>query len=337
VTLPGSPASATAPAVAAAPAAAPAADPFGLWRAPTAADVVTAVAAPVAVPEPGAESFSLPGAAVPDSFSGAPSAIWTLSLTSGPQGKPDIAPELERLAGQVHSIETGLAAAVPRAEAFLSARAQPAQPAAESFSAPPTPAPPGAPATLGEAASLGAAASPAGVLPPPETGLALAFAVLEPSAESAVSFGAPGGLPASIDWDALYQRLTTLFDSVNRQLLHFAWVDTTLDGRLVARTTVNWGGDFASTWLSGLSPDLISAHCRSVELAMASRLASLRAILTASQIAGKIALALTTPLGPIQALSLAWQFLSSIISQSGNSGQSTVNSDRSIMNSQPLP
>lgn len=330
MTLPGSPASATAPANAVSATAPAAADPFGLWRAPTAADVVTAVAAPVAVPEPGAESFSLPGAAVPVSFSGAPSAIWTLSLTSGPQGKPDIAPELERLAGQVHSIETGLAAAVPRAEAFLSARAQPAQPAAESFSAPPAPAPPGAPATLG-------AAGGAGALPPPETGLALAFAVLEPSAESAISFGAPGGLPASIDWDALYQRLTTLFDSVNRQLLHFAWVDTTLDGRLVARTTVNWGGDFASTWLSGLSPDLISAHCRSVELATASRLASLRAILTASQIAGKIALALTTPLGPIQALSLAWQFLSSIISQSGNSGQSTVNSDRSIMNSQPLP
>ena len=88
-----------------------------------------------------------------------------------------------------------------------------------------------------------------------------ALAVLEPTtAESAVSYG----LPANIDWEALYQRLTALFDSVNRQILHFAWVDTTLDGRLVARSTVNWGGDFVSTWLPGLSQEIISAHCRSL-------------------------------------------------------------------------
>jgi hypothetical protein len=41
----------------------------------------------------------------------------------------------------------------------------------------------------------------------------------------------------------------------------------------------------------------------------------MRAILTVTQIAGKIALAVTTPLGPIQAMSLAWQFVNEVISK----------------------
>jgi hypothetical protein len=46
---------------------------------------------------------------------------------------------------------------------------------------------------------------------------------------------------------------------------------------------------------------------------MQSRQVHLRTILTVSQIAAKIALAVTTPLGPLQALSLAWQFVQDVI------------------------
>jgi hypothetical protein len=111
----------------------------------------------------------------------------------------------------------------------------------------------------------------------------------------------------------LRQRLDGLMDSVNRQLLHFAWVDTTLDGLLVARTTVDWGGDLTTLWNPGLLPEQSTAHCRSLSLALASRAANLRTILTVSKIAGKIALAVATPLGPLQAMSLGWQFVQEVV------------------------
>lgn len=262
------------------------ANPFGLWQPPD-------VAATPAAASADALSFSLPGEGAPRSDV---SAVWALALNSGPDGRPAGGRELERMAAQVRSIEEGLAASGPRVEELLSARARELEGSGVSFS------------TSGEAAVL--------AMPPPEAGLAFALQTIEPTGEeSVVSFGAPGALPAGVDWQALYQRLATLLDSVNRQILHYAWVDTTLDGQLVARSIVNWGGDLVTCWRPGLQQETITAHCRSFELAMASRLANLRAILTVSQIAGKITLALTTPLGPLQAMSLAWQFLSSVISE----------------------
>lgn len=255
------------------------ADPFGLWQPPSAA-------------AGDALSFALPAEGAPGADAGAPSAVWRLALSSDRQGRAPGGRELERLSARVQSIEAGLDASDQRVDAFLSARSRSLESSGVSFSS---------------AAVV--------TLPPPEAGLSAALSVLDPSgAPGPISFGLPPGLPSSVDWEALYQRLSALLDSVNRQILHFAWVDTTLDNRLIARSTVNWGGDLVTCWQPGLSQDLTNAHCRSLALAMASRLANLRAVLTVSQIAGKIALALTTPLGPIQALSLAWQFISSVVS-----------------------
>lgn len=258
-------------------------DPFGLWQPPSAA-VGDAL------------SFALSAEGAPSGETGAPAAVWTLALSGGPQGGLDAGRELERLAARVQSIESGLAASGPRVEAFLYARSRGLETSGVSF-----------------------ATAAAEALPPPEAGLAAVLSILEPAgAQDTVSFGLPGGLPAGVDWNALYRRLTSLLDSVNRQILHFAWVDTTLDGQLIARSTVNWGGDLVTLWQPGLSQDLTGAHCRSLALAMASRLANLRTVLTISQVAGKITLALTTPLGSLQAMSLAWQFISTVISQSGD-------------------
>lgn len=265
------------------PAASTQADPFGLWQLPSA---VAADTLSFAFPQEGASGDEI----------GAPAAVWTLALSSGSRGGMDAGCELERLASRVQSIETGLAASGPRVEAFLSARSRGLEASGVSFST-----------AVAEA------------LPPPEAGLAAALSFLEPAGvQDAVSFGLPGGLLAGMDWNALSQRLTALLDSVNRQILHFAWVDTTLDGQLIARSTVNWGGDLLTLWQPGLGQDLTGSHCRSLALALASRLASLHTILTVSQVAGKITLALTTPIGSLQAMSLAWQFISEVINRTGD-------------------
>jgi hypothetical protein len=287
VTLPGNPASGLqALAVSQVPAGSTVVDPFGLWQpaahspAPAAGDML---------------SFDVPGDVTP-------AAVWTLALTSGPQGRLANERELERLAEKVQAIEAGLDASGPRVEALLSARLRSPESSEVSFST-------GANLTL-------EALSPPEALPPPEAGLIFALSSFEPVREGdEVSFGLPGAQKAALNWGELYQRLSALVDSTNHLLLHFAWVDTTLDEHLVARTTVNWGGDFITYWQPGLSQDQMAAHCRSLDLAITSRMANMRAILTVTQIAGKIALAVTTPLGPIQAMSLAWQFVNEVISK----------------------
>jgi hypothetical protein len=229
--------------------------------------------------------------------------VWTLPLTSDPVGRATGEKELDVRSGKLQAIAAGLDQAALRAEAFLSARARHQQ--AVSYAAGPS-----------------VTAVP---LTSPEAGLEHALSVLEPAwPDGRVNFSlepAPGEQPTGINWDGLCQRLDGLIDSVNRQLLHFVWVDTTLDGCLIARTTIHWGGDCTTLWQPGLPPEQTTAHCRSLQLAMASRSTTLRTILAVSQIAVKIALVVATPLGPLQAMSLGWQFVHDVLMPLLNQGK----------------
>jgi len=257
-------------------------DPFGLWQ-----------PAP-APPEKPAEAIAF------GDLSGAeeepqPAAIWRLDLSSGPAGRTDGEEELQLRADRLRAIQEGLDAANPRIDRLLERRA-------------------------GVGLSFAVGEEGAEPLEEPEQTLAGILDALEAPAQGETSFGLredlsnlAGKLTGGANWNALQQRLQGMVESVNRQLLHFAWVDTALDGHLAARTTVNWGGDMQTTWQNGLLPEQINAHQRSLELALQSRQANLRTILTVSQIAGKIALAVATPLGPLQALSLGWQFVHDVI------------------------
>ena len=253
-------------------------DPFGLWQPPQVA------AAPVGE----AVSFGdLSGASTGD----LPAAVWTLALDSGLAGQLAARETLQRRADQLNAIQEGLDAAGPRADRLLARRAV----SGVSF-------------TTGE--------SGAEPLPEPEQSLSSVLDAWDAAAQpGGSSFGLGDELkklPAA-DWDALRQRLEALLDGINRQLLHFVWVDTTIDGNLAARTTINWGGDLRTLWQADLSQGTTDAHQQSLGQALQSRQTHLRTILTVSQIAAKIALAVTTPLGPLQALSLAWQFVQDVI------------------------
>lgn len=252
-------------------------DPFGLWQPPQAA-------APVGE----AVSFGDLSGASPEDL---PAAVWTLALDSGPAGQLVAREALQRRAGQLNAIQEGLDAAGPRVDRLLARRAV----SGVSFAA-------------GEAG-----AEP---LPEPEQALASILDAWDATTDaSGASFGLSDALKQAqtADWNALRQRLEALLDSLNRQVLHFVWVDTTLDGLLAARTTVNWGGDLRMFWQAGLDQRTVDAHQQSLSQALQSRQTHLRTILTVSQIAAKIALAVTTPLGPLQALSLAWQFVQDVI------------------------
>lgn len=256
-------------------------DPFGLWQ----PQVLPQAQPKAALQAEGMLSFGLPDDNTLTDTEITPT--WTLDLTSGPDARSAMQNALALRSQQVAVIEAGLAQAEARAEALLNQR------------------------KLAQASATGSASFgiEATALPPPEAELSDLLDSLE---QPGVSFGL-AETAAAIPWDELRQKLQALMESVNRQLLHFAWVDTRLDNHLLARTAVNWGGDMLSAWDPGLSPDQLAAHQRSLQLAMASRAANLRTILTVAQIAGKLALAVTTPLGPVQALALGWQFVQAVI------------------------
>ena len=234
---------------------------------------------PVGSQEPGAESFAVPGdTEVPVPAEGL---AWSLDLRSG----VNIEEQLALRERQVRAIEEGLGQAVLRAERTLARHQAAAQGQAVSFS-----------------------------VDEPEAELDLAFALSEiDPGERPASFDVSFGVLPAVDWGALKRRFDAFMDGINRQVLHYAWVETKLDGAAVAQTAVQWGGDMNSYLLPGLSPRIAAAHTQSMTLALASRAANLRAAITVMQIAAKIALAVTTPIGVVQALSLAWQFVHDVI------------------------
>jgi hypothetical protein len=264
-------------------------DPFGLWS-PTSTQIGAGTSGEV--------SFSMAdetgGVEGSREAVGSPAAVWQLPLVSG-TGEEILGEDFLALReGQVRAIETGLSQASIDLDVFLARRDRQKQAGNTNFAIPNV-------ATLSFAP---------GTEQSPEDNLALALAECEPAGSEAVNFAAGFG---GVDWEALQEKYEAMVASVNRQILHLAWVDTTLDGRLVAHTAVGWGGDM-QTYIRPLAEaSLVSLHSRSLAAALASREANLRTVLTVATLAGKIALAPTNPLQMIQALSLGWQFVSQTI------------------------
>jgi hypothetical protein len=138
--------------------------------------------------------------------------------------------------------------------------------------------------------------------------------------QAEVSFGLLDKLPIGPDWISLHARLAQLVESVNRQLLNFAWIETQIDNELVARTTINWGGNMTNVWSQQASEGRIELHRRSLAVAIQSRHTNLRAFTSVASMAGSLALAFTTPLGPARLMALAWQFISEVL---GNTSKHT--------------
>lgn len=238
---------------------------------------------PAAPQESGPESFAV--LADGEAAARVEGLAWSLDLRSDALGSVDAQEQLAQREQQVRAIEEGLGQAVTRAERTLGRHRAAAQGQAVSFS-------------VDE--------------PEAELDLALALAQIDPG-ERPASFDVSFGVLPAVDWGELKRRFDTFMEGINRQVLHYAWVETKLDGAAVAQTAVRWGGDLNTYLVPGLSPQIAAAHTQSMTLALASRAANLRAAITVMQIAAKIALAVSTPIGVVQALSLAWQFVHDVI------------------------
>jgi hypothetical protein len=136
------------------------------------------------------------------------------------------------------------------------------------------------------------------------------------------------GLDETVVSFGLRERVTERIEPITRQFQvlvtrsqklvgHDAVVVTTVGERIIAQTSVSWGGDAHTTWRSDVDPQQVVLHQRAVTLAVASRTALLRTLIVASQGAIAIMVRLSMPGGVLLALPAAWRFVTQVLAELG--------------------
>jgi hypothetical protein len=128
-----------------------------------------------------------------------------------------------------------------------------------------------------------------------------------------VSFGF--GTAAGQAFAQAKEKLETLLEQVNHEVLHFAWVETEIAGQIIARSEVGWSGDSATFWNPATPAEQLSLHQRTLEIVSQTRHLKLRLLLTAVSGAVKMAGLMAAPGGAVLALPAVYQYVLKILQQ----------------------
>ena len=93
-----------------------------------------------------------------------------------------------------------------------------------------------------------------------------------------------------------------------------AWVETRIEGRLMARTRVGWTNDAETVFDATLDPVTTELHHRAVALALGSRAATLRMLALAARGVATLSTFLV-PGGALLALPAAWRFIADVTAE----------------------
>ncbi|MCX7755799.1 MAG: hypothetical protein N2117_11235 [Anaerolineales bacterium] len=134
-----------------------------------------------------------------------------------------------------------------------------------------------------------------------------------------VSFEAQGGAlaaqePLSRAWRQARDEFQSFLETINQTVLHFAWVETVLDGKLIARSAVDWSGDTITAWVETADSVQKRLHHQTLERAARTRHLNLRLFTAITGGAIKIAALLTTGT-PVLALPAAYRYVMAVIRQ----------------------
>ncbi len=102
-------------------------------------------------------------------------------------------------------------------------------------------------------------------------------------------------------------------EQVRHLLSAYSWVETAVEGQVIACTRVSWTGDFNTSWSAWAGAQNTALHSQTVALALASRAVWVR--FAGSLITGALRLGaqLATPGGAILALPGLWRYINDII------------------------
>jgi hypothetical protein len=127
------------------------------------------------------------------------------------------------------------------------------------------------------------------------------------------SFGVPEAASAALA--AARAQFAAFLAQIDRDLLHFAWVETNLAAQQLARTTVNWGGSAQTVWSAAASPEQIEIHLSILRFATQTRSQRLRLLVIVAGGAVKMAGLLAVPGGAALALPAVYRYVVQILTQ----------------------
>ncbi len=120
--------------------------------------------------------------------------------------------------------------------------------------------------------------------------------------------------PISQAWQDARARFDALMEQINREVLHFAWVETNIAGQLIARSEIDWSGDATTLWVENVSEEQKSLHHRALNVAARSRNMKLRLFVTVAGGAAKVTTLMAAGT-PVLALPAVYQYVLSIVKQ----------------------
>jgi hypothetical protein len=138
-------------------------------------------------------------------------------------------------------------------------------------------------------------------------------AALGETAPQGVSFGlieVAGGVLGQAK-----EKFEALLTQVNQEVLHFAWVETSIAGQLIARTAVSWDGNATTLCDDTLSSEQTSLHQRTLQVVSRTRNLKLRLLFTVAGGASKMATLLAAPGGVVLALPAVYHYVLKILEQ----------------------
>lgn len=139
------------------------------------------------------------------------------------------------------------------------------------------------------------------------------LAEADQGAQGTLSFGI--GDMAGEAWNSAKAQLDALIAQIDRDVLHFAWVETSISGQLVARTTVAWGGDLQNFYEQDIDSDQSNLHEHTLQTVTLTRHLRLRLFMTVAAGSVKVAGLMVTPGGAVLALPAIFQFVTKIVAQ----------------------
>ncbi|MSP12471.1 MAG: hypothetical protein EXR62_05880 [Chloroflexi bacterium] len=150
------------------------------------------------------------------------------------------------------------------------------------------------------------------VLDMSERELLAAVAEIE-MADDQVDFGL--GDKLADNWEGISAQIKTYIDSLLRQVVYNAWVETRVENKILGRTVVAWTGGANTYWPGSITADEIKIHERTLEIALVSRLKLVRLMFLAVDGAFKLSLILSAPSSVILVLPAIWKYVNQILDE----------------------
>jgi hypothetical protein len=126
-----------------------------------------------------------------------------------------------------------------------------------------------------------------------------------------VSFEVYARLPGN--WPAVFARFQAALDEIQGLLSRYARVETRVGGALLGRTLINLKGDLRTQWTHPYQAQAGDLHLRSVQQALASRLAMIQTLSSVVQGAVLAAALAGAPGSAVLLLPAVWKYARSLI------------------------